>query len=79
MTNYNPVTKWTDKLAIVAVTVVIGLGTLQWVAGAMTCPDAESIALRRQVIAAQEERSQQIRALQNGEVRLATSGAAAGL
>ncbi|MFO1415457.1 MAG: hypothetical protein U1F10_16445 [Burkholderiales bacterium] len=74
MTNYNPNPKLTHKLAMVAATIVVGVGSLQWVAGAMTHPDPEAMALRQQVLAAQDGRAREIRALHNGEVRLATAG-----
>lgn len=72
MTTYNPRTQWTHKLVVVAATITLGVGTLQWVAGAMTNPDPEAMAMRQQVLAAQSERAQQIRTLQQGELRLAT-------
>lgn len=72
MTTYNPRTQWTHKLVAVAATIAIGVGTLQWVAGAMTHPDADTVAMRQQVLAAQSERAAQIRTLQQGELRLAT-------
>ena len=71
MTNFNPRTSWTHKLAVVAATIVVGVGMLQWVAGAMTHPDPDAMAMRQQVLAAQGERAREIRALQQGEVRLA--------
>jgi len=74
MTTYTPRTSWTHKLATVAATVVIGVGTLQWVAGAMTNPDPDAMAQRQQVLAAQSERAQAIRTLHQGELRLATLG-----
>ncbi len=73
MTNYNPRTRWTHKLAMAAVTIVIGVGVLQWVAGAMTHPDPEAMAVRQQVLAAQSERALEIRTLEQGEFRLATA------
>ena len=71
MTNFNPRTSWTHKLAVVAATIVVGVGMLQWVAGAMTHPDPDAMAMRQQVLAAQGERAREIRALQQGEVRFA--------
>lgn len=79
MTTYNPRTRWTHKLALVAATIAIGVGMLQWVAGAMTHPDPEAMALRQQVLAAQSERAREIRTLQQGELRLATADARAPL
>ncbi len=72
MTTYTPRTSWTHKLATVTATIVIGVGTLQWVAGAMTNPDPAAMAERQQVLATQSERAQAIRTLQQGELRLAT-------
>lgn len=71
MTTYNPRTRWTHRIVTVAATIAIGVGMLQWVAGAMTHPDPDAMAMRRQVLAAQGERAQQIRTLQQGELRLA--------
>lgn len=75
MTTYRPKTTWTLKLVFAAATFAIGVGALQVVAGAMTHPDPETMAMRRQVIAAEAERAQEIRELQQGEVRMATSDA----
>ena len=79
MTNYQPRTSFIHKLAVVAATVVIGVGTLQWVAGAMTHPDPETMAARQQVLAAQSERALAIRTLQRGELQLATAAQSPGL
>ena len=75
MTNYNPRTQWTHKVVIAAATILVGVGTLQGVAGAMNHPDPEAVAARQQVLAAQSERARAIRALERGELRLATLGA----
>ncbi len=79
MTTYNPRTHWTRRLATVAATIAIGIGTLQCVAGAMTHPDPEAMAMRQQVLAAQSERAREIRTLQRGELQLATTGASTGM
>jgi hypothetical protein len=71
MTTYNPRTRWTLRIVFVAATIAVGIGALQLVAGAMTHPDPETMAVRQQVIAAEAERAQQIRDLQQGEVRMA--------
>jgi len=75
MTTYRPRTHWTRRLATVAATIAIGIGTLQWVAGAMTHPDPDAMALRQQVLAAQGERAREIRTLQQGELRIAATDA----
>ena len=64
-------TGWKQKLVFVVATLSIGMGTLELVAGAMKFPGAESMAVREQVLAAQSERAQEIRALQRGEVKVA--------
>ena len=66
-----------QKLVFAAVTIIVGVGVLEVVAGAMKFPDPEAMAVREQVLAAQSERAYQVRTLQNGELRLAT-GAASG-
>jgi hypothetical protein len=78
MTTYHTIS-WTQRIAFVAVTVVIGVGALEIVAGSMTSPDPAAMAQRQQVIAAQAERAFQLREMQRGEVRVATTTKAAGL
>ena len=78
MNAYNPIS-WKKKLVFVAATLAIAVGTLELVAGAMKFPDADTMAVREQVLAAQSERAQQIRSLQNGEVRIADSATRAGI
>jgi hypothetical protein len=78
MTSYNPGRKWTHKIAIVAATIAIGVGALEFVAGAMTHPDPEALAARQQFIAAEYDRAYEIRALERGDVRVAdVAGASA--
>ena len=45
----------------------------------MAYPDPEAMAMREQVIAAQSERAQQIRMLQQGELKLASIPRSAGI
>jgi hypothetical protein len=78
MTTYRTIS-WTQRIAFVAVTVVIGVGALEIVAGSMTSPDPAAMAQRQQVIAAQGERAFQLREIQRGEVRVATTTKAADL
>jgi hypothetical protein len=75
MKNYNP-TKPTTRITFAIATVAIGFGLLQLVAGAMTHPSAESMAVRQQVIAMEAERAAQIRDLAQGEVRVAATSKA---
>ena len=70
---------WKQKLVFVVATVAIGMGTLELVAGAMKFPDPETMAVREQVLAAQSERAQEIRALQRGEVKVAVIDRVAGI
>lgn len=72
MTTYPP-TRLSSKLVIAAVTAVLGLGILELVAGGMTHPDPDALAVRRQVIALEADLSQQLRDLERGEVRYAVS------
>ena len=78
MNAYNPIS-WKKKLVFAAATLAIAVGTLELVAGSMKFPDADTMAVREQVLAAQSERAQQIRSLQNGEVRIADSAPRAGI
>lgn len=75
MNAYNP-TSLGKKIVIAAVTLVVGSGVLEIVAGAMTHPDPGAIAARQHVIAMEADRAQQIRALERGEIRYADNAAA---
>lgn len=72
MNTYNTIS-WRQRILFVAATLVVGAGTLELVAGAMKFPDPESIAVREQVLVAQSERADQLRTLQEGELRIATA------
>ena len=72
MNAYEPISR-SKKIACAAVTLVIAAGVLELVAGAMKFPDAETMAVREQVIAAQSERAAQIREIARGELRVADS------
>ena len=74
MNAYNPTTL-TRKLTIAVLTVVIGLGTLQLVAGGMTHPDPEAVAARQQFLAMEAEVAQENRDLARGVVRYADNTA----
>jgi hypothetical protein len=78
MNTYNTVS-WRQRILVVAATIVVGLGTLELVAGAMKFPAPESMAVREQVLAAQSERAYQLRTLQQGELRVATTTPASGI
>jgi hypothetical protein len=69
-------TSWTEKLVMVAITLAIGVGSLELLAGAMSSPAPETIAAKQQFIAAEEVRANQIRTLEAGEVRFAGDGPA---
>lgn len=76
MTKYNGGRSWTHRVAFAFVTIAIAAAVLELVAGTMRFPDPDTMAIREQVLAAQSERAQQIRALQQGELRIATTEAA---
>jgi hypothetical protein len=78
MNAYNPIS-WKKKMVFAAATLAIAAGVLEFVAGTMKFPDAEVMAVRERVIAAQSERAQQIRDLQQGEVRIATTATRTGI
>jgi hypothetical protein len=78
MNAYNPIS-WKKKFVFATVALAVAAGVLELVAGAMKFPDAETMAVREQVIAAQSERAAQIRALQNGEVQVATTAERPGI
>lgn len=69
-------TSWTEKLVLVAITLAIGVGSLELVAGSMSSPAPETIAAKKQFLAAEEFRANQIRTLEAGEVRFAGDSAA---
>lgn len=75
MNAYNP-TSFGKKIAIAAVTFVVGAGVLEVVAGAMMHPDPGAMATRQRVIAMEADRAHQIRALERGEIRYADSSSA---
>lgn len=74
MNAYNP-TSLGRKIVIAAVTLMVGAGVLEVVAGAMTHPDPGAMAARQRVIAMEADRAQQIRALERGEIRYADNAA----
>jgi len=78
MNAYNPIS-WKKKLAFATVTIAVAAGVLELVAGAMKFPDPATMAVREQVLAVQSERAAQIRALQNGEIQVATTAERAGI
>jgi hypothetical protein len=62
---------WKKKLVFVAATIAISVGGLHLLAGAMTHPDPDTLAARQEFIAAESERAGAMRALENGEIRMA--------
>ena len=78
MNAYNPIS-WKKKLAFATLTIAVAAGVLELVAGAMKFPDPATMAVREHVLAAQSERAAQIRALQNGEIQVATTAERAGI
>ena len=69
-------TSWTEKLMLVAITLAIGVGSLELVASSMSSPAPETIAAKKQFLAAEAVRANEIRALAAGEVRFASDGPA---
>ena len=78
MNAYNPIS-WKKKLAFATLTISVAAGVLELVAGAMKFPDPATMAVREQVLAVQSERAAQIRALQNGEIQVATTAERSGI
>ena len=78
MNAYTPIS-WKKKLAFATLTIAVAAGVLELVAGAMKFPDPATMAVREQVLAVQSERAAQIRALQNGEIQVATTAERAGI
>jgi len=78
MNAYQP-TSFKNKIVFAAATLAIVATLLESVAGAMKFPDADTMAVREQVIAAQSDRAAQIRELSRGEVRVADATTGRGL
>ena len=78
MNAYNPIS-WKKKFAFATLTIAVAAGVLELVAGAMKFPDPATMAVREQVLAVQSERAAQIRALQNGEIQVATTAERSGI
>jgi hypothetical protein len=78
MKTYNP-SKWSQKVVVAGLTVVIAASALELVAVAMKFPDLAAMAVREQVIAAQSERVYQLRTLQQGEFKIAAIKPANGI
>ncbi len=68
---------WKHKIAFAVVTVAIASGALELVAGSMKFPAPEAVAQRQQVLAAQSERAYQLRTLEAGELKVASTAVAA--
>lgn len=64
-------TRWTEKLVLVALTLALGVGSLELVSGGMRSPAPETLAAKQQFLAAEEARAYDIRTMQAGEVRFA--------
>ncbi len=64
-------TNWKAKLAITAATIAVAVAVLESVASGMRYPDPDTLAARRQTIAAQAEQVEKARALQDGQVKAA--------
>ena len=72
MTTMTTSTSWTEKLVLVALTLALGVGSLELVSGGMSSPAPETIAAKQQFLAAEATRANAIRALQAGEVQFAS-------
>ncbi|MFO1315271.1 MAG: hypothetical protein U1F58_06665 [Burkholderiales bacterium] len=66
---------WKHRVVFLAATIALAVGGLEMVARGMMHPDPETVAARRQFIAAEAERAGQIRDLEKGEIRFATVAA----
>ena len=66
---------WKRRVVFLAATIALAVGGLEMVARGMMHPDSETVAARRQFIAAEAERAGQIRDLEKGEIRFATVAA----
>ena len=78
MNAYHP-TSFKTKIVFAAATLAIVATVLESVAGSMMYPDAETMAVRAQVIAAESNRAAQIRELSRGEVRVADATTGLGI
>ena len=68
---------WKHRIAFGVVTIAIASGALELVAGSMKFPAPEAVAHRQQVLAAQSERAYQLRTLEAGEMKVASTTVAA--
>jgi hypothetical protein len=71
MTYANPTRRWTQRLAFVVTTAIVGAGTLEVLAHAMKFPDPAATAARQQMLAAQSAQAGRLRSLPVRDVRLA--------
>ncbi len=71
MTTLKTSTSWTEKLVLVALTLALGVGSLELVTSGMSSPSPETLAAKQQFIAAEADRANAIRELQAGEVQFA--------
>ncbi len=69
---------WQQKLVVAIVAMLIGAAVIEVVAGAMEFPDAGTMAVRERFLAAERERAQELRALQQ-ERQVATNPSAKGI
>ena len=72
MTTMTTSTSWTEKLVLVALTLALGVGSLELVSGGMSAPAPETLAAKQQFIAAEAVRANAIRSLEAGEVQFAS-------
>jgi hypothetical protein len=64
-------TNWKAKLAIAAATIAVAVAVLESVVSGMLYPNPDTLAARKQTIAAQAEQVEKARALQDGQVKAA--------
>jgi len=64
-------TNWKARIVFGAATIAVAVAVLESVAGGMRYPDQDMLAARRQMIAAQAEQVERLRALQDGQVKAA--------
>ncbi len=69
---------WKQKTVVAIVAILIGAAAIEIVAGAMAFPDAGTMAVRAQFLAAEQERARELRTMQQ-ERQVATNPPAKGI
>jgi hypothetical protein len=69
---------WQQKTVVAIVAILIGAAAIEFVAGAMKFPDEGTMAIRAQFLAAERDRAQELRTMQQ-ERQIATNPPARGI